>query len=268
MKYKIIICEQYHDNRKFNKGQLTNLGILIAKSQKCSHVLITNVNNKIKPDMIPYYLAFNETEKGGVNIGFSWSDHYQKKYFNDICLWKLDLLLKIGGYPNEIWGWGCADRILYHRYCKYIKTNKLKDGSQWGVFIPILKNKLDKYDLSDWGQIIDPQYQHLKILDDWNIEKYTDLDVLEKYIDEIINLRKKLSKKKNQSKTSLVSSMKKIIKNNNDVSTNNEDSDIIETITDSERFKANLKIVDKYKYQHQKDVEHYTFKLISKLNLL
>ena len=39
-----------------------------------------------------------------------------------------------------------------------------------------------------------------------------------------------------------------------------------QTITDSDRFKANLKFIDKFK--HQKDVEHYTFKLISELNLL
>jgi hypothetical protein len=257
LKFKIIVCEQFRDNRKFNKGQLANLGILIAKSYNCSHVIITNINKKINSSIIQYYLSFNETDRGVVNIGFDWNSYYQKKYLNDICLWKLDLLIKIGGYPNQIWGWGCADKILYHRFCKYASQHKLPNG-KWNIFIPIFKNKFDIYELGIWGQIIDPQYQHLKMLNDWYIEKYEDLDILEKYIDEIINIHKKSSEKKTQTKKNILQDDFSMI--NNDTDHTNED------LNKSERFKTNLKIIDKY--QHQKDVEHYTFKLISQLNTL
>ncbi len=96
------------------------------------------------------------------------------------------------------------------------------------------------------------------MLNDWYIEKYEDLDILEKYIDEIINIRKKSSEKKTQTKKNILQDDFSMI--NNDADHTNED------LNKSERFKTNLKIIDKY--QHQKDVEHYTFKLISQLNTL
>ena len=80
LKYKIIICEQIRDNKKYNKGQLINLGLLIAKNEKCTHIVINNLNNYITSEMIPYYFAFKEANKGIVNIGFNWTDFYQKRF--------------------------------------------------------------------------------------------------------------------------------------------------------------------------------------------
>jgi hypothetical protein len=138
------------------------------------------------------------------------------------------MLIKIGGFPNQIWNWGCADKIVYHRYCKY--QNNIQT-LEHGVKVPILKKNIEKYGLGDLGQIIDPQYQHLKILNDWYIDKYEDINVLEKYVTEIINLRK--PKK--------------------------EDEQI-------EKYDEKLRILEKFK--HQNNVEHYVFKLFSELDLI
>jgi hypothetical protein len=239
LKFKIIICEQSKDYRKFNRGQLINLGLLIAKKHNCTHIVVNGLNIPITSEMIPYYMAFTEADKGVVNIGFNWSDHYQKKYFSSICLWNLEMLYMMGGYSNQIWGLESIDRILYHRYIK------LKKGQ---IFIPILRDKLGKYELSTWGQIIDHEYQQVKILSDWYLEKYDDLDILSKYLDEIINTYKRRGSRCHDH-------------DHHHHHNHNVEGDEIK-ITEK-RYNNDLKILDKH--QHQKEVEHYTFKLITKL---
>ena len=225
LKYKIIVCEQFRDNRRFNKGQLINIGLLIAKSHGCTHTVISTINNKITDDIIQYYIAFSDADKGVINIAFNWNDYYQKNYLSWICLWNINMLIKIGGYSNQIWNWGCADKIVYHRYCKHY--NKLN----LSIKIPILHQSIEKYDSDYSEQIIDPHYQHLKILNDWYMDKYDDINVLEKYVEEIINLRKP-----------------------------KKEEDQIE------KYDEKLKILEKFKYQN--NVEHYVFKLFSELDLI
>jgi hypothetical protein len=239
LKFKIIICEQSKDYRKFNRGQLINLGLLIAKKHNCTHIVVNGLNIPIISEMIPYYMAFTEADKGVVNIGFNWSDYYQKKYFSSICLWNLEMLYMMGGYSNQIWGLESIDRILYHRYIKLKKNN---------IFIPILRDKLGKYELSTWGQIIDHEYQQVKILSDWYLEKYDDLSILSKYLDEIINTYKRRGSRCRDSE------------HQHQHQHNHNDDEI--KITEK-RYNNDLKILDKH--QHHKEVEHYTFKLITKL---
>ena len=194
-------------------------------------------------------MAFKEADKGPINIGFKWNEYYQKDFFNNICLWNLNTLLQIGGYSNQIWGSGCDGKILYHRYIKYLMDKK----KQSNIYIPILNtNKgsiLEGYELNTWEQIIDPQYQHLKILADWVVDKYDDISSLNKYLSSIIHIK---NRKGTQCNDSRHSHTHDII--NDFDETNNEFT---------KKDKSYLKILDKH--QHQKEVEHYTFKLISHL---
>ena len=193
--------------------------------------------------MIPYYFAFKEADKGIVNIGFNWTSFYQKKLLTDITLWNLDLLIKIGGYSNQIWGWGCSERIVYHRYFKYLnKKNKIL--SENNLYIPIFNKKIERYDLSDWGQVIDEEYQQLKILGDWFLEKYNDLNVLEKYLDDIIKIKQRHSSRCQDLEHNHISNLH--IHN-------------IENL-EEENKKNDLKVLDNH--SHQKEVSHYTFKLL------
>jgi hypothetical protein len=229
---------------------LVNLGLLVAKLHGCTHVAVNNLNLNITEEMIPYYFSFKEADKGVVNLGFKWNDYYQKKFLMDICLWNLDTLLKIGGYPNQIWGWGCSDRILYHRYFKYLKENK-KDG---GLYIPIFKNQPKRYDLIEWGQVIDPQYQHLKILADWNLSKYDDIEILNKYLGDIADATNRKGSKCNDTEHS---------HSHSHFHENDKYENDAESSGTYKKYKSYLKVLDKH--QHQKETEHYTFKLITKL---
>ncbi len=255
LKFKIIICEQKKSNQKFNKGQLINLGLLIAKSNGCTHVVVNNINLIISEEMIPYYFSFEEANKGPVNIGFKWNDYYQKRFLNDICLWNLDMLFKMGGYANQIWGVGCDEKILYHRYIKYLREIK-KSGH---VYIPILNKTIKNYELESWGQIIDPQYQRLKILGDWMINKHNDIKDLNKYLSEIMNA-------KNRKGTTCHVTENEHSHSHSHIHDKDEDENESGSYDESEtykKYKSYLKILDKH--QHQKEVEHYTFKLISHL---
>jgi hypothetical protein len=253
LKYKIIACEQFQDNRKFNKGQLINIGVLIAKAHHCTHILISSINTKIRPDIVPYFFSFNETNNSVINIAFSWSDYYQKNYLSGLSLWNINTLINIGGFPNQIWNWGCADRIVYHRYYKYIKKNNLN----YGIKIPILKNNIEKYGLGDLGQIIDPQYQHLKIINDWNIKEYEDISIINKIIDNIdniINYQKNKNKKKIQE-----------IEEDKDINLISIKDYSSRNMEESEKYQSKLKIIEKI--EHQKNVDHYVFKLFSDFDL-
>jgi hypothetical protein len=250
LKYKIIACEQFQDNRKFNKGQLINIGVLIAKAHHCTHILISSINTKIRSDIVPYFFSFNEANSSVINIAFSWSDYYQKNYLSGLSLWNINTLINIGGFPNQIWNWGCADRIIYHRYYKYIKKNNHK----YGIKIPILKNGIEKYGLGDLGQIIDPQYQHLKIINDWNIKEYEDVKIIDKLIDNIDNI---INYQKNKKKTEEINEDKDInLINIEDYSGN---------IEETEKYQEKLKLIEKI--EHQKNVDHYVFKLFSDFDL-
>jgi hypothetical protein len=268
LKFKIIICEQAKDQKKYNKGQLVNIGLLIAKANDCTHVVVNNLNYIITQDMLPYYLAFKDANKGPVHITFNWNSYYAKRVLTGVCLWNLDMLFKIGGYNNQIWGRGCSDKILYHRYMRYLNNH----GKTGLLQVPILQNKLEKYDLNEWNQNNDEDYQQLKVLSDWYSYslKKKDFTILNKYLNEIITTIKRKGTKCHDHSES----------EHDEHDHSHNDIDIEEKIDDKKeekilnesgfiksdeeillKYKSYLKLLDKH--QHQKEVEHYTFKLIS-----
>lgn len=235
----IIIVEQSNKHRKFNKGQLLNLGALIAKNNNCTHIVFNNLIHNPKPEMIKYYLAFDNSNQVPVHLKFTWSGHHQKKYFSYVCLWNLNMFLKFGGFSNQVWGWGCSDKILYHRYRKVNKTDYF--------YYPIeSETGFVNFDigLMSTGQIIDYHYQNLKILEDWNQKKYNDLKNLEGFLIKPGTFKYKKNSKPRSIKTYKTHSFK---------------DDTSETDTDY-RYKQHLKVLDHHK--HHKEVEHYIFKLI------
>ena len=232
LKFKIIVVEQYNTNAKFNKGQLINIGLLVAKKHGCTHIAINNVSFLPSQKLLSYYLAFEKANEAPVQIGFSWKSKYRGHYLGIAILWNLSVLEKVGGYSNNVWGWGCSDAILYHRYLKYCQ-NLEKEGK---IYIPILDSSgIKREEIAAKQQhLIDGQYRQLKILSDWYMESYNDLENLKKFLDKEI---KRKFKKKSQSQKVSYSDNRKL------------------------RYEKYLKLLDKH--QRHKEVEHYTFKLMT-----
>lgn len=233
LKFKIIVIEQIKANTKFNKGQLINLGLLIAKKHECTHIVINNLSFFATPSLMPYYLDFEKANEAPVQIGFDWKAKYKGYYLGTCILWNIKMLENVGGYSNSIWGWGCSDAILYHRYIKYINKNKVKGT----ILIPISDTQYTK--LSEISAIqqhlIDGQYKQLKILTDWFINDYKDLKELDKHLSKAIQL--KLRKGKTHENI-----------------TYNEDNSKF-------RYDKYLKLIDKH--TNQKEIEYYVFKLMN-----
>ena len=95
---------------------------------------------------------------------------------------------------------------------------------------------------------------------------FVSLDILEKYIDQIIDIRKnKNNDKKEKKLTEFIYDKNDSIIDRIKTKDDTGDTDIyINSELEGERYKSKLKILDKYQYQ--KNVDHYTFKLISQLD--
>jgi hypothetical protein len=205
LNYKIIIVEQYDDKSKFNKGQLVNLGLLIAKKHNCTHIVINNLRFKPTKPLIPYYLSFEQANKAPVHIGFSWLSKYKGHYLGKCALWNLNMLEHIGGYNMNIWGWGCSDAILYHRYLKYAANKKIDPI----IYIPVSEEAGTNIYVDQVSPIqqhlVDGQYGQLKILLDWHNDTYDDITKLNKFLKKII----KKTHKKTITHSSSTSSLSK-----------------------------------------------------------
>lgn len=113
----IIVVEQSDDNRKFNRGQLLNVGFNLAKACGCDYVIYHDVD-LVSTDVkdckgCEWYLWFPEKP---VHIGGGWKDKYK---FYAFVGGAFSLSVKdnneVGGFPNDFWGWGGEDDAFYNR---------------------------------------------------------------------------------------------------------------------------------------------------------
>ena len=110
--FKIFISEQSNDNRKFNRGQLLNLGFLAAEKEGFNNFIFHDVDLLPSDDLLPYYFYNTELPLHIGNLGKKYSFF---TFFGGITGFPLKLLHKINGFPNQLWGWGGEDDIIYNR---------------------------------------------------------------------------------------------------------------------------------------------------------
>lgn len=117
---KIYIIEQSQDGRKFNRGALLNIGFRI----------LSNLNKKDKDfnknmfifhdidllpldKIIPYYKYNSDS---AVHIGWSFKNYYNfEHFFGQIVSLNGYNYIKMGGFPNYLWGWGGEDDVMRKR---------------------------------------------------------------------------------------------------------------------------------------------------------
>jgi len=127
--YKIYIINQ-NDDRLFNKGSLINIGVNIIFND-CDYLILHDVDNVTftkdiyKFNNISSNLVFrNSYFKANEN------DNVYNGYFGGVLIFKKEDFVKINGFSNNYWGWGCEDTDSKFR-CMY---NKIKMTRSKGHF--------------------------------------------------------------------------------------------------------------------------------------
>lgn len=188
-KFDIFIINQ-HNNLKFNRGLLLNIGYYIASHNKYDRYIFHDVD--LYPDETLFKLYFNDLDK---IIHFA-TDHYKYKFpeffggvegFNSV-----DFEL-INGFPNNFFGWGGEDDALYNRlvinnllfyrpkHGKYI----VEDHPQSTDINPDKKTAILN-DLSDWNKNGIKQIEKIDLIVneqsmDEFIDTYNDKKLVEQY---------------------------------------------------------------------------------------
>jgi hypothetical protein len=140
--YKIFVIEQSNDGRKFNRGQLLNIGFVLAKAEGYTNFIFHDV------DLIPieglkqYYTT--NPENNPVHIAAVW-DRYgnNPSYFGGIVAFNGEMFEKINGFPNNFWGWGGEDDELLKRTKKFYDVFKVRKGKIQDLENLNLEEKLD-----------------------------------------------------------------------------------------------------------------------------
>ena len=140
--YKIFVVEQNDDNRKFNRGQLLNIGFEYAEKEGYNNFIFHDADLLPSVELKEYYE--NIPEKKPVHIAAVW-DRYgsNPKYFGGIVAFNDKMFNNINGYPNNFWGWGGEDDELYLRTKKSYEILKVKKGSITDLEDLTLQAKLD-----------------------------------------------------------------------------------------------------------------------------
>ena len=116
----IIVVEQSQDGRKFNRGQLLNVGFRIAQEQGCDYHILHDVDLLPDDELLGYYAFYPSSP---LHIAAVWEKYqYLDLYFGGVCAFTTEHFEKVNGYPNNFWGWGGEDEELYHRIVEHDMT--------------------------------------------------------------------------------------------------------------------------------------------------
>ena len=115
---KIIVAEQVA-GKPFNKGKLSNAGILEYIDSNVSYIITHDIDLIPNESMIEKLYTIKPK-------------HIVRLYsatntcFGGIMKYNKDVFIKMNGYPNDIWGWGIEDRALFYRskICNFTILNE------------------------------------------------------------------------------------------------------------------------------------------------
>jgi hypothetical protein len=140
--YKIFVIEQSFDGRKFNRGQLLNVGFVMANAEGYDNYVFQDVDLLPLDGLKEYYI--NTPTDKPVHIAAVW-DRYgnNPSYFGGIVAFNSEMFHKINGFPNNFWGWGGEDDELLKRTKKFYNIFKVRKGKLVDLENLNLEQKLD-----------------------------------------------------------------------------------------------------------------------------
>ena len=118
---KVVVVEQ-NEGKLFNRGAILNV-VFKEYENKTKYFITHDV------DLIPTEEIIKTVYNKDINEMYRIKSPHNES-LGGIIKAKSDIIFKINGFPNHIWGWGIEDRALFYRcYIKKIKiTNNTKDS--------------------------------------------------------------------------------------------------------------------------------------------
>jgi hypothetical protein len=119
--YKIYIIQQSDDGLKFNRGKLLNAGFDLTSKQSqddFSHYIFHDVDLLPSEELKKFYTMVSDNP---IHLAHVWKDRYDyANYFGGVVSFSKKTFENINGFPNNFFGWGSEDNLLYYR------TNQMK----------------------------------------------------------------------------------------------------------------------------------------------
>ena len=116
--FDVFLVEQSKDGNKFNPGKLRNIGYDLAKKTKNKYDFYIFSDIDIIPDknLAKYYFkVINGVGSFGIR-GTRYRLEYIGKCFTGTVIGvNKESFEKINGYPNNFWGWGGEDDLIFGR---------------------------------------------------------------------------------------------------------------------------------------------------------
>ncbi|CAE8600565.1 unnamed protein product [Polarella glacialis] len=129
----IVVVEQSQDGRKFNRGQLLNVGFHLAREilPRLTSFITHDVDLLPSSDMRPVY-ANPPPEGSAVHLAAVWSKYSDlgSPFIGGVLAFGPADFERINGFPNDYWGWGLEDDQLGLRMARnHVRPLRVRVGS-------------------------------------------------------------------------------------------------------------------------------------------
>ena len=136
--YKIFVIEQTNDGRKFNRGQLLNIGFDLARKENFDTFIFHDVDLLPTEELKYFYVnaptdspvhicPAGERLSGSNHPRYGFGDSFE--FFGGICAFNQQMFEQINGFPNDFWGWGGEDEELLRRTKLFYKVVRPQEGT-------------------------------------------------------------------------------------------------------------------------------------------
>mmetsp|Transcript_16519 Transcript_16519/g.45790 ORF Transcript_16519/g.45790 Transcript_16519/m.45790 type:complete len:373 (-) Transcript_16519:23-1141(-) len=179
----IIVVEQTQDGRKFNRGQLLNIGFVLAKEALpgLTSFITHDVDLLPSSDMRPVY-ASPPPEGSAVHLAAVWTKYSYATFIGGVLAFTPEDFERTNGYPNNYWGWGLEDDQMALRmsHCR-VKTLRVRRGHYEDLDPVNMKGFLDRGVREDiqshlpWYNLDMFRRRELGLDDDWSTNGLRDL---------------------------------------------------------------------------------------------
>lgn len=127
----IFVVEQSADGRKFNRGQLLNVGFRLAQAElpALSFFIMHDVDLLPSADMARVYASV-PPEGCAVHLASVWGKYGYGGFIGGVLGFRPADFERVNGFPNNYWGWGLEDDQLALRMANAdVRTLRVREGS-------------------------------------------------------------------------------------------------------------------------------------------